>query len=81
MDSRNKTNSSCRFLRPHLKKQFFQKKILLFSFLTSRMSRKMCKLRHRVRNGKNLPHESPNFENFHGQFRPFFHNPEISLPK
>ena len=27
------------------------------------MSRDMCKLRHKLRNGQNLPNESPNFRN------------------
>ena len=28
------------------------------------MSRNMCNLRHKVRNGQNLPHESLNFANY-----------------
>ena len=35
--------------------------LFLFSILHSKMSRNMCKLCHKVRNGQNLPHESPNF--------------------
>ena len=36
-----------------------------FSVSNSRMSRNMCELRHKVRNGQNLPHESlrPHYQN------------------
>ena len=53
-DSGAKTSSSCRFLRPHFS----------FPFLDSKISRYMCKLHRKVRNGQNLPHESPNFTNY-----------------
>ena len=61
-DSGDKTSSSGGFLRPNFKKSF-PKQVLLFSTLNSRMSRKMCKLRHKVRIGQNLPNESPNDKN------------------
>ena len=32
-----------------------------FSTLNSKWSRNMCKMRHKVPNGQNLPYESPNF--------------------
>ena len=35
----------------------------LFSILNSKISRNMCKLLHKVRNGQNLLHESPKFTN------------------
>ena len=38
-------------------KQFSQKKFSLLYTLDSKMFRNMCKLRCKVRNGKNLPHE------------------------
>ena len=46
----------------------------------------MCNLRHKVHNGQNLPHESPNFTNFFSkqlyvQFWPFFHKSETKLQK
>ena len=36
----------------------------LFSTFNSKMSKNTCKLRHKVRNGQNLPHESPIFTNY-----------------
>ena len=46
----------------HIFKTVFPKHFFLFSTLNSRMSRNTRKLRHKVRNGHNLPHESPNFQ-------------------
>ena len=42
----------------------FSKQLVLFSILHSKMSRNVCQLRHKVRNGQHLPHESPNFRNY-----------------
>ena len=42
-------------------KTVFPKDFFLFSTLNSKTSRNMRKMRHKVRNGQNLPHESPNF--------------------
>ena len=44
-------------------KQFSIHNFFLFSILHCKMSRNMCKLRHKVRNRKNLPHEILNFRN------------------
>ena len=42
----------------------------------------MRKMRHKVRNGQNLPYETPNFTKiFLKQFKPFFHKYETTLPK
>ena len=44
-------------------------------------------MHHKVRDGQNLPNESPNFTNFFSskwlyvQFKPFFHKSETRLPK
>ena len=46
-----------------LSKQFSLNIFVLFSILRSKLSRNMCKLCHKVRNGQNLPHETPNFTN------------------
>ena len=59
----------------------------LFSTLNSKLSRNMCKMRHKVPNGQNLPHESPYFTNhffqsnfthdlshFATSLRPHYHN-------
>ena len=62
-DSGDKTSSSCRFLRPHFQ-TVCSKQLFLFSILHSKMSINMCKMCHKVPNGKNLPSESPNFRNF-----------------
>ena len=49
----------------HIYETVFPKHFLkVFFTLNSKMSRKMCKLRHKVPNGQNLPLESPNFTNF-----------------
>ena len=48
----------------HIIVTVFPKHFFLFSTLISKMSRNMCYLRHKVRNGHNLPHESPNFTNY-----------------
>ena len=45
-------------------KQFSLNNFCLFPTLNSNMSRNMCKLCHKVRNGQNLPHESLNFTNY-----------------
>ena len=45
----------------HIFKTVFPKH---FFIVQSKMSRNMCELRHRVRNGQNLLHESPNFRNY-----------------
>ena len=47
----------------HIFKSVFPKQLFLFSILHSKLSRNMCKLCHKVRNGQNLPYESPNFRN------------------
>ena len=44
--------------------QFSLNNFFLFSTLNSKMSKNWCKLRHKLRNGQNLPHESPNFTNY-----------------
>ena len=68
-------------------KTVFPKFFVWFSTLYSKMSRNMRKMRHKVRNGQNLPHESPNFTNYffskwlYVQFKPFFHKSETRLPK
>ena len=47
----------------------------------------MCNLRHKVRNGQNLPHKIPNFtnnfflSNFRYNFGHFCHKSETTLPK
>ena len=47
----------------HIFKTVVPKQFLLFSILHFNMSRNMCKLRHKVRNGQTLPHASSNFRN------------------
>ena len=61
--------------RPFFQKSWttFSKKkfpifFVLFSTLKSKMSQNMCKLRHKVCNGQNLPHGSPNFKHFQSEF-------------
>ena len=61
-DFGDKTGCSGRFLRPHFQNSFPQ--TFYISIVNSKMSRSMCNLRHKVRNGQNLPHESPNFTNY-----------------
>ena len=53
----------CEFLLQHKKKSFPQT-IFFFAILKSWMPKNMCTLRHKVRNGQNLPHESPTFRHF-----------------
>ena len=57
-DSEDKTSSSGRFLR-HIFITVFPKHFCIT--LNFEMSRSICKLRRKVRNGLNLPHESANF--------------------
>ena len=45
-------------------KQFSLNNCFLFSTLNSKITRNMCKLRHKVRKGQNLPHKSLNFMNY-----------------
>ena len=47
-----------------LKFKVFPEQFGLFTTLNSKMSRNMRKMCHKVRNGQNLPHESPNFTNY-----------------
>ena len=62
-DSWVKTSLSGRFLRPHFQNSF--PLTFVCSTQNSKMYRNMCNLRHKVRNGQNLPHyESSNFTNF-----------------
>ena len=71
----------------HIFKTVFLQQFFLFSTISLKMSRNMHKLRHKLRNGQNLPHESPNFPNYifltnftyhFGHFsrslRPHYHN-------
>ena len=60
-DSGDKTSSSCRFLRPHYEISF---PYTICFTLNSKMSRNMCKLHHKVRNGQNLPHICQNFRKY-----------------
>ena len=68
-------------------KQFSLKFFCLFSTPNSKTSRNIRKMRHKVRNGQNLPRESPNFTNnffqsdftynlrhFSTSLRPHYHN-------
>ena len=48
--------------------QFSPNNIFMFSSQNSKMSRNMHKLRHKVRNGQNLRHGSPNFKHFQSGF-------------
>ena len=45
-------------------KTVFSNNFFLFSTLNSKMSKNMRNMRHKVRNGQNLPNESPNFTNY-----------------
>ena len=62
-DSWDKASASSKFLRPHYQTVFL-KHFFLFSTPNSKMSRNMCNLRPKVRNGQNIPHESPNFTDY-----------------
>ena len=48
---------------PQLSKQFFSKLEFLFSVLGSMMSKNMCKLRHKLKNPKNLPKLTSSWQN------------------
>ena len=48
----------------HIFKTVFPKHFFLFFTLNSKMSRNMRKMRHKVRYGQNLHHESLNFTNY-----------------
>ena len=61
----------------HIFKTIFPKHFFLFSILDFRMSRNMCKLRRKVRNGQSLPHKCPNFTNYFFQSN----KSETTLPK
>ena len=62
-------------------KTVFPKQCFLFSTLNSKLSWNICKLRPKVRNGQNIPHESPNFTNyfFQSNFTYNFSNVSTSL--
>ena len=60
-DSGDKNSSSCKFLIPHFQNSF---PFFFFSSINSKMSRHMCKLHHKVRNGQILPPWKSKFRNF-----------------
>ena len=70
----------------HTFKTFF-KTFILFSSQSCRMSRTMCKLRHKLCNSQNVTtwnqkfRRRKNSQKFYSQFRPFFHKSETALSK
>ena len=63
-DYRDKTSDFCEFLRPHFENSF-PYVLLLLSIPSSKMSRNMFKLCHKVRNGQIYPLEVQAFQNFY----------------